>query len=430
MQGMTMKIFQNAAGFLYIPDDEEDNEPLDETRIHPEDYDLARKIVADALGLDEEDIAAENSENGPGGVVRRLKKEDRQNEVEELELDHYAEALLKDFNQHKRATLELIRSELEEPHEELRLKWDEMTPEELVIMLTGETAESLQAGMNVPVKIRRFLPDELLVTLDCGLEGHISQGEWPDGLGADRGGPDPRNVFQMGQVIQAKLTFVDRKRWPPTVQLSIREKMLKEPFKRQFDFGQPDEWDHRLESEDRRAAQKQKDAADHGRAQRVIKHPLFQPFNSTQAEEFLGTQAVGAVVIRPSSRGFDHLTVTWKVADNVYQHVDVLEMKKDNEFALGKLLRIGNYTYSDLDELIANHVQAMARKVEEMMHDERFQKLSKREAGKSIPCLIRRSHSITNLLQQMNGSPPTPRPTRVDRCTPSASTPSTPDTSS
>jgi len=37
----------------------------------------------------------------------------------------------------------------------------------------------------------------------------------------------------------------------------------------------------------------------------------------------------------------DHLTLTWKVAGNVLQHIDVREERKENVFSLGKCLWIG-----------------------------------------------------------------------------------------
>ena len=166
-----------------------------------------------------------------------------------------------------------------------------------------------------------------------------------------------------------------------------------------------------------------------GRAQRVIKHPLFRPFNSAQAEEYLGSQAQGDVVIRPSSKGLDHLAVTWKVSENVFQHIDVLELDKENEFSVGRTLKVGGkFTYSDLDELIVLHVKAMAKKVDEIMTDERFQKGS-REATSKLPTPSSLSSTLLIHISQTNGSTPTPRPTPSAACTPSASTPNTPATS-
>ena len=39
-------------------------------------------------------------------------------------------------------------------------------------------------------------------------------------------------------------------------------------------------------------------------------------------------------------QGADHLTVTWKVDEGVYQHVDVREEGKENAFSLGRSLWI------------------------------------------------------------------------------------------
>ena len=190
-----------------------------------------------------------------------------------------------------------------------------------------------------------------------------------------------------------------------------------------------DEWDLDQERKDKESLQEKNDVS--GRTQRVIKHPNFRPFNSIQAQEYLGSRAQGDVVIRPSSKGPDHMAVTWKVSDNIYQHIDVLELHKANEHATGAILRVGGkYNYSDLDELIVNHVKAMARKVEEMMLHDKYQTGTKSDTGTSSPpflsfpltLLSRPLHNRvhhTNTLQSA-GSPLTPGPT-----TPFALTPNT-----
>ena len=72
---LTMKIFLNSAGLLHIVNDatpmikhsknrqveEADvSDPLDNSRIHPEDYELGRKVATNALEFDEEDIHDEH----------------------------------------------------------------------------------------------------------------------------------------------------------------------------------------------------------------------------------------------------------------------------------------------------------------------------------------------------------------------------------
>ena len=379
-QAVGPKVWTNCTSFLYIAYDDADPtaDYLDNTRIHPEDYDIARKMAADALELDEEDVKAETDENGNNAVVRKLIKDGEQDKVNDLLLEQYADQLENQFSQKKRATLETIRAELQNPYEELRRNFTFLSTDEVFTMLTGETADTLVEGMIVPVSVKRTFQDHIEVKLDCGIDGGISETEYPEDMAHGR--LEPREVWAQHQTIQAKLTFIDRKKL--SAQLTLRENELRNPYRRHFDHGL-DEWDDELEAHDKKQAKKATDAGS-GRAQRVIKHPLFRPFNSAQAQEFLAPQGRGDCVIRPSSKGSDHLAVTWKVHDGIYQHIDVLELDKENEFSVGKTLKVGGkYSYSDLDELIVLHVKAMAKKVDEMMGDERYQSGTKGNTGKT-----------------------------------------------
>ncbi|CAG8949879.1 hypothetical protein HYFRA_00004207 [Hymenoscyphus fraxineus] len=365
------RVWNNCASFLSIEYDSSStmSDYLDNTRVHPEDYELGRKMAADALELDEEDVKAEVDENGPGAIIRKLIKDDEQEKVNDLILEEYAEQLERNYNQRKRATLETIRAELQQPYEELRRNFEILSDDDIFTMLCGETQESLDKGMIVSVNIRMVKEDFLVAKLDCGLEGRCDISD-----GSDREVTLNR-IFSTGQVAQAKVLEVDRRSF--TAKISLRDSVVKTPYRRRLDHD-PSEWDYAQEQKDREEL-REKDKST-GRTQRVVNHPLFRPFNSTQAEEYLGSQAPGDAVIRPSSKGNDHLAVTWKVADGVYQHIDVLELEKENEFSVGRKLRIGagtKYNYSDLDELIVDHVKAMAKKVDEITQHEKFQAGSK-----------------------------------------------------
>ena len=370
------KVWNNCASFLYIDFDssEQDADYLDNTRVHPEDYDLGRKMAADALELDEEDIEAEQQENGPGAIVRKLIKDEAQEKVNDLILEEYAEQLERNFNQRKRATLETIRAELQQPYEELRRNFALLSTNEIFTMFTGETPDSLSEGMIVPISIRKVADDYVEAKMDCGIEGTV-----PALAISNRPDVSAKQLFSVHQTVQAKITYLNRKQL--SANFSLREDELQRPYRKEVDRMR-DEWDDEQERKDRESMMEKNDVS--GRTQRVIKHPLFKPFNSVQAEEYLGSQARGDLVIRPSSKGLDHLAVTWKVSDNIYQHIDVLELDKSNQLSSGTTLKIGGrYNYSDLDELIVNHVKAMAKKVDEMMLHEKYQNLSKADTGKT-----------------------------------------------
>ncbi|KAI9653923.1 MAG: Transcription elongation factor spt6 [Alyxoria varia] len=373
-KGLGYKVFENCASFLYIEYDvaEPVSNYVDNTRIHPVDYDIAKKMAADALDFDEEDVKLEVEEGGDFGVVRRLVQEGKTEKVNELYIQMYAEQLETSFHSRKRATLESIRAELQAPYEELRRSFIHLSSDEIFTMLTGETKDSLRDNMIYPVSIKRTAPDRIDVKMDCGLEGSVEESDFPPGVGP--GEKEPRQAFRPHQTVQAKLIFLHRRHW--TLRFSMRKDVMTLPYRKEVDRA-PGEWDDKQEENDRREAEKRSEHRT-GRAQRVVNHPLFHPFNTKQAEEFLGSQGRGDCVIRPSSKGADHLAVTWKVADNVFQHIDVLELNKENEFSVGSILKVaGKYTYSDLDELIVNHVKSMSKKVDEMTTDERFQTGSK-----------------------------------------------------
>jgi transcription elongation factor SPT6 len=371
---MGVKVWNNCASFVYIDYEnaDPDADPLDNTRVHPEDYDIARKMAADALELDEEDIKAETDENGTGAIMRKLFREEAQDRVNDLILEEYAEQLERNLNQRKRATLETIRAELQQPYEDLRKPFVFLSTDDIFTMLTGETPDSLAPGMVVPIAIKRVFEDHIEAKLDCGVDVLVSE--------TDLGVPieiPVRSAYSVHQTVSAKITNLNRKAF--SCNASLREDQVSHPTRQHQDHGVGC-WDEVQERNDKQSLQEKTERG--SQAMRVIKHPLFRPFNSTQAEEFLGAQSLGDVVIRPSSRGHDHLAVTWKVAAGVYQHIDVLELDKENEFSVGRVLKVGGrYSYSDLDELIVNHVKAMAKKVDEMVHHEKFQQGSKTETG-------------------------------------------------
>ena len=51
----------------------------------------------------------------------------------------------------------------------------------------------------------------------------------------------------------------------------------------------------------------------------------------------------------------------------------MLELDKENEYTVGRILQVDNARYSDLDELIEMHIRTMARKVDEMVASDKFQ---------------------------------------------------------
>lgn len=80
------------------------------------------------------------------------------------------------------------------------------------------------------------------------------------------------------------------------------------------------------------------------------------------------------------------MTVTWKVTDNIYQHVDILEKNKKDAFSLGQSLWIGKEEFEDLDEIISRYINPMAACARDLLNYKYYQHADggKREKAEEI----------------------------------------------
>ncbi|TIB70425.1 hypothetical protein E3Q22_03170 [Wallemia mellicola] len=366
---MYLKEFTNAVAFIKITQEfdskvgDELPDVLDQTRIHPEDYELARKMASDALELDEEDLEGQHE----SAVVKQL-IDDKQNEskLDELNLDDYALNLLQFRGDYKRSTLNLIRDELLNPFGEDRDDFKTPENKDIFTALTGETDQTLSPGTVVPAVVKATKPQFAYFRLDSGVDAFVSSV-----YATDEGDPDRRmdSIFPKATTVQGMVLNIDYDTFQ--VELSTRPQDLAMAPEYRKIVAEDEYYDTIKAMEDRESAQRRKQSKAN-RAPRVVDHPNFHNFSAEQAEQLLEGVPRGEVVIRPSSKGSDHLVVTWKVDEDLYQHIDVLEIDKANEWSLGRLLRIGNATYTDLDEMLVMHVQPMVRKVEELINHEKY----------------------------------------------------------
>ncbi|TIA88498.1 hypothetical protein E3P99_02569 [Wallemia hederae] len=391
---MYLKEFTNAVAFLKITQEfddlksnDEKPDALDQTRIHPEDYELARKMAADALELDEEDLVDQHE----SAVVKQLMDDkNNENKLDELNLDDYALNLLQFRNDYKRSTLNLIRNELLDAFGEDR--GDFRTPDntEIFTALTGETDQTLSPGTVVPAVVKATKPQFAYFRLDSGVDAFVSSV-----YATDEGDIDRRmdSIFPRGTTVQGMVLNIDYDTFQ--VELSTRPQDLAMAPEYRKIVAQDEFYDVARALEDRETMQKRKQNKAN-RAPRVVDHPNFHNYSAEQAELVLENSSVGDVIIRPSSKGSDHLVVTWKVDEELYQHIDVLEIDKANEWSLGRLLRIGNATYTDLDEMLVMHVQPMVRKVEELINHEKYHGPTEDDMAKYLTDFVKANVNRSN----------------------------------
>ncbi|XP_063222520.1 transcription elongation factor SPT6 isoform X2 [Bacillus rossius redtenbacheri] len=405
---MGPKVFINCAGFVRIDTNslgdstEAYVEVLDGSRVHPETYEWARKMAVDALEYDDEDA------NPAGALEEILESPER---LKDLDLDAFAEELERQGFGNKSITLYDIRSELNHRYKDLRSPYVSANAEQMFDLLTKETPETFFIGKMVlatvigvthrkpqgdqldqanpvrndetglwqcPFCLKNDFPElsevwnhfdaggcpgkatGVRVRLDNGVSGYVHVKNL-----SDKRVNNPEERVYRGQIIHCRIIKIDVERF--SVECTSKSSDL---LDKKHEWRPPKDPYYDLEAEERDISAEEEAKKTKQRQtyiKRVIVHPSFHNISFQEAEKLMSQMDQGEVVIRPSSKGSDHLTVTWKVTDGVYQHIDVREEGKANAFSLGQSLWIGNEEFEDLDEIIARHVNPMAAHARDLL---------------------------------------------------------------
>ncbi|KAL6060672.1 Transcription elongation factor SPT6 [Balamuthia mandrillaris] len=396
MDGQSV-VYTNCIGFLRIREkhffsSNVELDPLDDTRIHPDDYGFARKMAADALDVNE-------SEDQWRYLVEELMN--TPSKLEEIDLESFAEEWERRGKGKKGITLEDIKRELKEPFKDPRRPWHEPTADQIFSMLTGETSDTFREGMLITARVTFVTESAIYCRLENGLRGRIADRDVSDQYGIS-----PLDVVEEGQTIQCRVLRIDKERF--SVDLSCRGKDLQDHdrdplhvrsmqdkyLKTTTSATAEDEEEECFIDEmpassslgtanakkpEKKDEEKKKKSA---KSIRTVNHPLFKNMTFREAEDYLEEKEVGdeeAIIIRPSSKGWDHLTITWKFYDDIIIHTDVLELDKPNIVSLGRKLKVGENIYEDLDEIIERHIRPITEYSREMMSFRYFRTREKEE---------------------------------------------------
>uniref|UniRef100_A0A673HB82 Transcription elongation factor SPT6-like n=1 Tax=Sinocyclocheilus rhinocerous TaxID=307959 RepID=A0A673HB82_9TELE len=399
---MGPKVFINCAGFIKIDTaslgDSTDSyiEVLDGSRVHPETYEWARKMAVDALEYDE---SAEDA-NPAGALEEILENPER---LKDLDLDAFAEELERQGYGNKGITLYDIRAELSCRYKDLRAPYRPSNTEEVFNMLTKETPETFYIGKYY-LSILDTSYDQAIRNDETGLWqcpfcqqdnfpelsevwNHFDSGSCPgQAIGvrtrldnavtgfiptkflSDKVVKHPEERVKVGMTVHCRIMKVDIEKF--NVDLTCRTSDLSDK-NNEWKLPKDTYYDFDAEADDVKQEEEQKKKQQRTTyIKRVIAHPSFHNINFKQAEKMMESMDQGDVVIRPSSKGENHLTVTWKVADGIYQHVDVREEGKENAFSLGHTLWINtevNKMPPTICTVVHSSFLAFVQKMEEIL---------------------------------------------------------------
>ncbi len=320
--------WQNSPAFLYIhtedledkqigaKDDTESPNPLDETRIHPDDYKYAYEICENIL---EKDLEESQNVNQALYVLEFLDFDisERRSKIHQLDLGAFDLQVLDRDRQYKTNIIRMIARELEDPFRDSRPAFLLPSAMETMTMLTGETPETLAFGKVVTAYITSTRKDKATIKLESNILGEISYERLatPDQIAE---GMRTDSIVRKGQTVKGVIIRLDEAR------LQVEMSILREDVTRglQTNSAGPVDpyFDAEAEAHDLTEYAKRK-RLEEGPKLRIINHPAWKVWSRVEAERHLAGQNRGDAVIRPSANGDDHLAVTWKVDEGIYHHI-------------------------------------------------------------------------------------------------------------
>lgn len=370
-------VFKNLAGFIRILKMDEfakvSISPLEETRVHPDSYLFVDRILNSIVDSTTVNVDSRDS------FIFKIRKGDYINELEDLDLDAYASHLEQRGEGKFAYTLQLIHDELLQPYRDfIRKPFRSYDSKTLFGLMTGET--NLRQGQKIYVQIVGKSPSTVFASFGSGIRCLIFL--------RDIDSSDPiLEQLSVQNSIEGRILDINYERFE--LKLGITPDILKgddERFvERDSRKNRNSRWLPAYTGSSQRSRNDDKNGVFPSSVpsvaliqrppliKRNINHKYFFNISREEAEEQLRHSTEDfPTIIRPSSKGMDHLTITWRVWEDLFSHIDVQEFEKPFPDSLGKVLVIGDQKFEDLDEVVHEYVQPIIRLVQQMSDFKHF----------------------------------------------------------
>lgn len=192
-----------------------------------------------------------------------------------------------------------------------------MNDNDLFSLLTNESDASLYLDMVTGCHVERIFEKGIRVKLtSSGIDGYVSiRNISKDHI------QSCFDVVQVGQCINCCVLSIDKLKFSVELSMKIadvdRATIITANNERlKMDENYCKKWDD--EDETVLALKSVKKII----KQRImIQHPLFQNVDFKEAELYLMGRMDGELVVRPSTKGHDHLSITLRISEGIFQHI-------------------------------------------------------------------------------------------------------------
>lgn len=351
------RVYENCIGFVKVQGTDR-SDPLDRTRIHPSHYEIAQTIAASAL--DSKDETDERN------IERVMKNPERLDKVN-LDLDDYANYLATKGRAKMKDVIEMVAREMKQPFNVDWQVYEDMNPLTVLYLSSGMTEYTLRRGVIVQAKVTSIMTDKpVRCKLECELDAtakflpeDVKEGQTIRGrvikVIAECKSPD--NLFFQVQLSSSQEDLENH--------MNYKEDILKLTELDPAFVETPSDWKEvAYVEEEVKNGQKY--------IPRLINHPKFRNIGRETALAELAKKDIGDCVFRPSSRGPDHITCTFKFYHNVCCHLDIVEDGKPADSMLGSRFHIGDEIYESLQEIIERYVVPVATLTKDAINHKKF----------------------------------------------------------
>jgi transcription elongation factor SPT6 len=375
------RIFMNCAGFLKIKTDPNEFQVgkrydlLDLTRIHPEYYPLARRLAKSAA---EDDVEIPHSKKEKEKVddseyVEIVLKDPKKLTV--LDLYSFTRKSEEKHNFNMKSIITFIMGEFNNPYSDPRKPHIDIDPKKLFYLMIGD--ENFREGHMVLAKVIKVDNQHVKCRLLNDLEATVwikdiyDEDQYTSNTYVDEFKvKEMKEKYREGMLFEARIKSINENSLK--IDLTVRPSLL-ESHKNFIKVLDLDSF-FVISDEDIINKNYHQEAKHDNKKYipRNIKHNNFKNVTFTMAFEQLRNKEIGEFIFRPSSKGLNNLTLSWKFYKHVIAHVDIIEEEKIPGANIGSKLRISNEVYSSLNEIVERYIKPCERLVRSAISSRKF----------------------------------------------------------
>jgi transcription elongation factor SPT6 len=336
---------------------------LDLTRIHPDNYSMANKMVLECLQVDfgKDDIKKNHNEE----VLRVMSDPEK---LQELDLVDYGKHLSSRRKCNMHWQIQFIEKELAQPfldpRDDFRTNIDMI---DLFYKLTNENKHVLYENALILMQIKAYDTKGLKLSTNHGVQAIISQEDLGYMLGSQEvSDKEISEKFPVNSHTHVRVRKIDYIRLRLNVSVRDQDLSAHKEFLRNSKilekWGLNDDSFKVYKDEDYpllSGKDRHKFKLTQRFVPRKIVHPSFKNMPLANAQDYLKDRPHGDFVVRPSSQGNSFLNITWKIFPKIFCHLLIKEGHKSEEEVISQQLFLSKEKepFRSLDDIIESYLK-------------------------------------------------------------------------